>query len=375
MLKGSDNPDGHEEVHRLHARSGLPEGAARQHVRLPGRHLGGARPPTGRRTRGSPRTRSRSTPPASRRTAPSGCASGGTSPASDRAGCAGGPRPSPRSRWRHSCCSSSTRWPACSPAGLWPDGTLDLGGVAEVLGRPRTHRVLWFTVWSAGAATLVSVVAGLPVAFVLHRLRFPGRDLLRALVVVPFVLPTVVVGVAFRQLIAPSGPLGPLGLDGTATAIVAALVFFNISVVVRTVGAFWEAIDPRREEAAAVLGAISVAGVPHRDAARRSCPGSSRRPAWCSCSARPPSASSSPWAGCATPTSRPRSTCSPPRSSTSRGPPRSRSCSWSSSPPCSPSPRASDARPARSTARRDCCRVRGVGTSPCCCGPRWCWSS
>ena len=139
--------------------------------------------------------------------------------------------------------------------GLWPDGTFDPGGVVEVLGRPRVHRVLWFTVWSAGAATLISVVAGLPVAFVLHRLRFPGRDVLRALVVVPFVLPTVVVGVAFRQLIAPSGPLGSLGLDGTAIAIVAALVFFNISVVVRTVGAFWEAIDPRREEAAAVLGA------------------------------------------------------------------------------------------------------------------------
>ena len=139
--------------------------------------------------------------------------------------------------------------------GLFPDGTFDPGGIAEVLTRPRVHRVLWFTVWSAGAATILSVVLGLPVAFVLHRLRFPGRDVLRALVVVPFVLPTVVVGVAFRQLIAPNGPLGALGLDGTAGAIVAALVFFNISVVVRTVGAFWEAIDPRREQAAAVLGA------------------------------------------------------------------------------------------------------------------------
>ncbi len=139
--------------------------------------------------------------------------------------------------------------------GFWPDGTFDPGAVLEVLGRPRTHRVLWFTLWSAASATAVAVVAGLPVAFVLHRLRFPGRGLLQALVVVPFVLPTVVVGVAFRQLIAPSGPLGGLGLDGTAVAIIAALVFFNISVVVRTVGAFWEAIDPRREEAAAALGA------------------------------------------------------------------------------------------------------------------------
>ena len=40
-----------------------------------------------------------------------------------------------------------------------------------------------------------------------------------------------------------------------AAAIVAALVFFNVSVVVRTVGSFWESLDPRREEAAAALGA------------------------------------------------------------------------------------------------------------------------
>jgi len=73
--------------------------------------------------------------------------------------------------------------------------------------------------------------------------------------VLPFVLPTVVVGVAFRQLIVPSGPLGGLHLDGTAAAIVAALVFFNVSVVVRTVGSFWENLDRRSEEAAATLGA------------------------------------------------------------------------------------------------------------------------
>ncbi len=142
--------------------------------------------------------------------------------------------------------------------GFWPDGAFAPGAVLEVLARPRVQRVLWFTVWSAALATAVTVVLGLPVAFALHRLRFPGRDLLRAVVVVPFVLPTVVVGVAFRQLIAPAGPLGGLGVDGTAGAIIAAMVFFNLSVVVRTVGAFWESIDPRREEAAAALGASPV---------------------------------------------------------------------------------------------------------------------
>jgi thiamine transport system permease protein len=139
--------------------------------------------------------------------------------------------------------------------GLWPSGSFDPGRVLAVLGRPRVHRVLWFTVWSAGLATALAVLLGVPVAFVLHRLRFPGAGVLRTLVVLPFVLPTVVVGVAFRHLLAPSGPLGPLDLDGTSAAIVAALVFFNVSVVVRTVGAFWEGLDRRAEEAAATLGA------------------------------------------------------------------------------------------------------------------------
>ncbi len=68
--------------------------------------------------------------------------------------------------------------------------------------------------WSAGLATLVSVVLGLPAAYALHRLDFPGRRVIRATLLVPFVLPTVVVGVAFQQLLCETGPLGFLGLDG-----------------------------------------------------------------------------------------------------------------------------------------------------------------
>ncbi|MFN8191620.1 MAG: iron ABC transporter permease [Nocardioidaceae bacterium] len=139
--------------------------------------------------------------------------------------------------------------------GLWPDGHLDLGGVAEVLARPRVHRVVWFTVWSATAGTVLSVALGLPAAYALNRLDFPGRRVLRAVMLVPFVLPTVVVGVAFRQLLDPGGPLGFLGLDGSPVAIIAGLAFFNVSVVIRAVGAAWESLDPRPAEAAAALGA------------------------------------------------------------------------------------------------------------------------
>ncbi len=137
--------------------------------------------------------------------------------------------------------------------GLWADGQFAPGGVVEVLGRPRVHRVLWFTLWSSSAATAVALLLGLPAAYVLHRLAFPLRGAVRALMIVPFVLPTVVVGIAFRQLF--SGPLAGLGLDGSPIAIVCGLAFFNVAVVIRVVGSTWESLDARPGEAAAALGA------------------------------------------------------------------------------------------------------------------------
>jgi thiamine transport system permease protein len=139
--------------------------------------------------------------------------------------------------------------------GFFPEGRLDLGSVADTLARPRVVGALWFTLWSSAVATVLALGLGLPTAHLLYRVTFRGRHLLRGLVTMPFVLPTVVVGVAFRTLLAPAGPLGGLGLDGTPAAIVAGLVFFNVSVVVRTVGPWWEGLDRRREEAAAALGA------------------------------------------------------------------------------------------------------------------------
>lgn len=139
--------------------------------------------------------------------------------------------------------------------GLFPDGRFDPGGVLEVLGRERTLRVVWFTVWTSTASTVVAVTFGLPAAYVLHRLDIPLRGAVRAALLVPFVLPTVVVGIAIRELVAESGPLGFLGIDGSPVAILMGLVFFNVAVVVRTVGAAWESLDPRPAEAAAGLGA------------------------------------------------------------------------------------------------------------------------
>ncbi len=139
--------------------------------------------------------------------------------------------------------------------GFIDDGALDLGGFSSVFSRSRTWRIIGLTLGQAAAGTVLSVVLGIPAAYVLYRRAFPGQGIVRAIITVPFVLPTVVVGVAFRSLLSESGPLGFLGLDGTVTAIVIALVFFNYALVIRGVGGMWERLDPRAEEAAAALGA------------------------------------------------------------------------------------------------------------------------
>jgi thiamine transport system permease protein len=139
--------------------------------------------------------------------------------------------------------------------GLAPDWRLDLDPLRAVLTEASLRHIAWFTLWQAALSTVLTVAVALPGAYVFARFVFPGRSVLRALVVVPFVLPTVVVGAAFTGLLGTGGPLAALGLDQTIWAILIAHVFFNYAVVVRTVGGLWSHLDPHQEEAARVLGA------------------------------------------------------------------------------------------------------------------------
>ena len=130
----------------------------------------------------------------------------------------------------------------------------DPGRVPNILGRGTTLSTVWFTLWQAVVSTALTLLVGIPAAFAFARFQFPGRRLARIVVTIPFVLPTVVVAVAFLALIGPGGALG-VDLAGTVWAILAAHVFFNLAVVIRTVGGLWSHLDPRLEEAAASLGA------------------------------------------------------------------------------------------------------------------------
>lgn len=142
--------------------------------------------------------------------------------------------------------------------GLHQGGSWQFGRIADVLGDAGIRHVLWFTCWQAAASTALTLVVALPGAYVFARLDFPGKRLLRAVVTVPFVLPTVVVGSAFLALLGRGGftdSLAGFRLDTTVWAILIAHVFFNYAVVVRTVGGLWAQLDPRQEEAARMLGA------------------------------------------------------------------------------------------------------------------------
>ena len=135
-------------------------------------------------------------------------------------------------------------WPVASIIGRG----LSVSALGDVLTDPGIRSVAWFTLWQAVVSTVLTVVIAMPGAYVVARYRFRGRSVLLALITVPFVLPTVVVGAAFLALL-------PDTLHDTVWAVLVAHVFFNYAVVVRAVSALWAHIDPRLEEAARMLGA------------------------------------------------------------------------------------------------------------------------
>jgi sulfate transport system permease protein len=114
-------------------------------------------------------------------------------------------------------------------------------------------------------ASLIGAVTnsafGVLVAWTLVRYSFPGKDIVDALVDLPFALPTSVAGITLTTLYATNGWLGrwlePLGLKVAYTplGVIVALTFVGLPFVVRTVQPVLQDLDPELEEAAATLGA------------------------------------------------------------------------------------------------------------------------
>ncbi|HEY6893115.1 MAG TPA: iron ABC transporter permease [Rhodanobacteraceae bacterium] len=133
--------------------------------------------------------------------------------------------------------------------------SLDAGAFGDAMTSGSFQHIAWFTLWQAVVSTVLTLLLGMPAAYVVARYDFPGKRAFRAFITIPFVLPTVVVATAFIAMLRPGGPLAFLHWQRGIAPLLIAHVFFNVAVVVRAVGGYWANLDPRREEAARMLGA------------------------------------------------------------------------------------------------------------------------
>ncbi len=132
----------------------------------------------------------------------------------------------------------------------------------EELTRPESLEALRLSLVCASLATVVCIVLGVPLAWVLARSDLPGRSMLRALVTVPLVLPPVVGGVALFTALGRQGIVGRwldewfgVTLPFTTAAVVVAEAFVALPFLVISVEGALRGADRRLEDAAATLGA------------------------------------------------------------------------------------------------------------------------
>jgi len=114
----------------------------------------------------------------------------------------------------------------------------------------RDWQITWFTIWQALVSTALTLIFAIPGAYILYRKRFVGQRVLRSIITIPFMLPTIVVATGFT-----------IFRDATHVWsnpvfwIITAHIFLNYSLAVRTIGSFWMSLDLQTEEAAALAGA------------------------------------------------------------------------------------------------------------------------
>jgi molybdate transport system permease protein len=184
----------------------------------------------------------------------------------------GGPAPAADGLAAASPRRAAAPWPLLAPAAVAVAFLLlPLAGLLvrapwrslpALVGDPLVREALRLSLLSATLATALSLLLGVPLAWVLARTRVPGRTLLRALVTLPLVLPPVVGGVALLLAFGRRGVVGRfldswfgLTIPFSTTAVVLAETFVAMPFLVITVEGALRAADVRYEEASASLGA------------------------------------------------------------------------------------------------------------------------
>jgi len=121
----------------------------------------------------------------------------------------------------------------------------------------QTMSAIKLTVFTAAGVTLVNIIMGPLIAWVLVRDRFWGKSVLEVMIDIPFALPTIVAGLVLLSLYGTDSPLG-IDIANKRPAVFLAFLFVTLPFVVRMVQPVLEELDRDVEEAAASLGANRI---------------------------------------------------------------------------------------------------------------------
>jgi len=151
--------------------------------------------------------------------------------------------------------------------GITENGDWTFARIAELLSNAHIRSVIFFTFKQALLSALLSLVIGFGLAYFLSNTKFPGRNLLRSLTIVPFALPPVAVAIGFLAVYGESGAIStffteilgfsdvPLRIRFSLFGIILAHAFYNAPIVARFVASAWDRIPSRYEEGARSMGA------------------------------------------------------------------------------------------------------------------------
>ena len=134
------------------------------------------------------------------------------------------------------------------------EGLRQLGGDSEL------RSALWLTLSCATASTLIAVIGGTPLAYLLARKSFPGRSIVAALVDIPLVIPHPVAGIAILLALGRQSTAGSVleaigtRITGSAMGIIAAMTFVAAPLFVAAAREAFEQVDARLEGVARTLG-------------------------------------------------------------------------------------------------------------------------
>ena len=136
-----------------------------------------------------------------------------------------------------------------------------LSALKETLMDRDVFRSIRLSMVTAGAAAIISLVFGTPLAYLLARHRFPGKKILESVIDLPIMIPHPVVGIALLSIAGRNHPIGRLmqavGIEimGTVTGLIAVLTFVGLPFYINTVKTGFVEISPRLEHVSRSLGA------------------------------------------------------------------------------------------------------------------------